>query len=141
MVSKELGSVEIALPFTKKTWLGNKTVEKTVGFRFNTLSWYIMCELFEPAIEFHQIDELQKSQGSEVFEKIVLAGALSYHFKYKNNPVITANDVHYWLHGIQADRRDKIVSTLQVTILNSKIMGKSMTALISESETGGEKKN
>lgn len=136
MVVTELGTVEIQLPF--KSLFGY--TDRKVGFRFNILSWSIMCQLFEPEIEFHQIDEIKKTSGAEVFEKMVLAGALAYDFKYpKVNPKVTIENVKYWLNDLPATKRDKIVSELQVTILNSKMMGKTMSSILTDSK-GTEKK-
>lgn len=135
METKEMGVVEMRLPF--KRFFGYKN--KLVGFRFNILSWSILCELFNPVIEFHQIEELEKTNPKQLFEKMVLAGVLSYHFKFKNNPVVTELDINYWLYKMSAEKRDFVVLNLQTTILNSKIMGKMMSQIITEKEE--EKKN
>jgi hypothetical protein len=150
MIINELGAVEIRLPFKQqiegRKWYGKKytkeiVIEKTVGFRFNILAWQIMCQLFEPEIEFFQIEELQKSNPKGIFEKMVLAGALSYHFKYKNNPIVTESDIDYWLNKMPSEQAEKIKLDLQITILNSKIMGKTMSFLIAEDQEEKEKKN
>lgn len=130
----ELGTVVIPLPFP--SIFGQRY--KKVGFRFNICAWSIMCQLFDPEIEFHQIEELQKTNGEEIFEKMVYGGLLSYHIKYGTNPVVNAERVHYWLYKLPAEQRDKIVLELKLAILNSKMMGKTMSSIISENT---EKKN
>lgn len=136
MITTELGTVEMRLPF--KTLFGYK--EKLVGFRFNILSWSILCQLFTPEIEFHQVDELQNMNEKEMFEKMALAGALSYNFKHKNSPVVTAKDIDYWRNKMPAAKSEEFVTAIRIAILNSKMMGKTMSSIITES-TEGEKKN
>jgi hypothetical protein len=130
MITTELGTVEIRLPFKILFWYK----ERKVGFRFNILSWTLLCQLFEPEIEFHQIEELQKTNEKQIFEKMVLAGALAYHFKYKNNPVVSVKNINYWLYQMPAGRKDLFVSMIQIAILNSKMMGKTMSSIITESQ-------
>lgn len=130
-----MGTVEMRLPF--KTFYGLKY--KKVGFRFNILSWSILCQLFEPEIEFHQIDELQKTNPLDMFEKMVMAGIKAYQVKY-DNPVVTKEDIKLWLYKLPAEQRDKIVTELQLTILNSKLAGKMLSEIITESKEP-EKKN
>jgi len=136
MVSSELGVVEMRLPF--KTTFGHK--DKMVGFRFNILSWFIMCQYFEPEIEFHQIDELQRENGQEILEKLIRAATESYRLKYNSNSTIKERDIKYWLYEVPAKKRDEIVKTLEQVIRASKVMGKTMEQLISESQET-EKKN
>lgn len=131
MITTELGTVEIRLPFK---YLGF-TVKKKVGFRYNILAWSIVSDL--AGIEFHEIDELQKTRGLEMFEMLVLAGAKAYEVKY-GNPKVTTKDVKRWIYEIPAREQQRFVNQLNIALLNSKMMGKTMTELLTEQ---GEKKN
>jgi hypothetical protein len=133
MITLEPGTVEIRLPFK---YLGI-TIYKKVGFRFNILAWSIVCQLFDPPIEFHQIDEINKTDSKDIFEKMILAGALSYGFKSKQK--VTEKDVKYWLYKQRADKAQFFTITIQTTILSAKVMGKSMSQMISDKKE--EKKN
>lgn len=132
MITTELGTVEIRLPFK---YYGI-TINKVVGFRYNILAWSILSDL--AGVEFHEIDELQKTKGLEMFEMLVLAGAKAYEVKYKN-PKVTAKDVKRWIYELPARQQQLFVNQLNVALLNSKMAGKTMTELLVEKES--EKKN
>ena len=129
----EPGTVEIRLPFKRF----GITYYKKIGFRFNILAWSILCQLFEPEIEFHEVDELLKTQPKEMFEKMVMAGALSYGYKHKQN--VTLKNVQYWLYKLPREKAEKIQLEIQTTILSSKVMGKTISQIVSEKRE--EKKN
>jgi len=98
-----------------------------------------MCELFTPAIDFHQIDEMNKLNPSEVLKKLIVGGAHSYSFGKKC--YVTEKQVEYWLTKLSAKERDSFMDKINVTILNGNIVGKSMTDLINKSKNITKKKS
>lgn len=136
MIKFDPGTVEIQLPFKKF----RITYKRKVGFRFNIAAWAIMCDQFDPPIEFHQIDELTKTNPKELFEKMILAGCLSYESKYKVNQKVTLKNIKYWLYKLPAEQAQKFTIEMQTVILSSKAMGKSIAQIVTEKREE-EKKN
>lgn len=125
----DLSTVVISLPcpflkvFKKK---------RNIGFKFGTLAYAIVCRLYEPKIDFHQIIEMQQLDKQSATIKLIIGGAYSFAIEHGKKNIVDEKLVNYWINKLRADKRDKFIDKINIAILNCSIVGESMTKLLGE---------
>lgn len=115
-----LSEVVIKLPL-------NFFQKKEIGFKFGTLSYAFMCNLFTPAIDFHQIDEIRNTKPNEMLVKIITGGAMAYSFIHKEKCIVNEKLVSKWLTELPAKERDFFMDKINCAILNGKLGNTTLT--------------
>ena len=132
----ELAQVVLLLPVP---FLGIK-IKRKIGFKFGTLAYSMLCNLYTPAIDFHQIDEMSKLNNNDFLIKLIVAGAHAYAFLNNKKCNVTEKLVTYWLTAMPAAQKEHFASEINIAVLNSNVVGHKMTDIIEKNKKEVKKK-
>lgn len=125
-INNELATVVIKLPVG--------LFKRNIGFKFGTLAYSVMCNLFKPAIDFHQIDEVHKTKQNEMIVKLIVGGAYQYSICHKTKCIVTEKMVIKWLEKMNGKQVQEFMDKINIAIASCNVVGKSMAELLEKKD-------
>lgn len=117
--------IELKLPVP---WFGFR-IKRKIGFRFDTMAYAMMCKLFVPEIDFHQVAEISETKKDEVLAKLICGGAMSYAFDKKEKCIVTEKIIDWWIENLPGSQRDLFIDSVNCAILDGKVVGQKVSDL------------